>query len=180
MPIHNTSHRFEIAAAILCACACLTSCTTAPSALPTVPSPPPPAGDDRVSSVIWFTDGPQSRRLLALIQRIERGDMQAWDAFIDEGKGVDGVYGETYAMACGELATRDPTIFLRRHLMGDKRALELGKTAYGWAGTGGRHVMNWLNVARLHLATDREEKRRIKEYMRALQGELKTIEKKYW
>jgi hypothetical protein len=106
--------------------------------------------------------------------------MKAWDSFTAYQNGrLDGEYAETYDTACGELARRDPTLFLRRHLMGDRRAIPTGKLAYGWIGTEGRHTMNWLHESRLHLANDREERRKIKEYIAALSTVLSSIAKEY-
>jgi hypothetical protein len=106
--------------------------------------------------------------------------MKAWDSFTAyQESHLDGEYAETYDTACGELARRDPTIFLRRHLMGDRRAIDTGKRAYGWIGTAGRHTMNWLNDSRLQLSDNREERRKIKEYIAALHTVLRSIEKQY-
>ncbi len=131
-------------------------------------------------SVSSWADTGLSRNLAILLKRIEGGDMKAWSEFAayDDG-GLDGEHSETYSMACGELARRDPTIFLRRHLLGDTRALRVGKRAYGWIGTEGRHTMNWLHQSRLQLASGPEERRLIEDYISALHSVLASIERKY-
>ena len=127
----------------------------------------------------WADTG-LSRGLADLLKRIEAGDMKAWfefAAYVDAG--LSGEYSETYSMACGELARRDPTIFLRRHLMGDQKAIRVGKRAYGWIGMEGRHTMNWLNASRLQLAVTPQERQLIEEYIGELHGVLDSIDKKY-
>ena len=106
--------------------------------------------------------------------------MKAWKQFAAyELAGLDGEHSETYSMACGDLARRDPTIFLRRHLCGDRTAAAVGKRAYGWIGTGGRHTMNWLHESRLALATTETERQRIKSYIAVLQSVLDSIDRRY-
>lgn len=63
--------------------------------------------------------------------------------------------------------------------MGDKQAIAVGRRAYGWIGTQGRHIMNWLHTSRLQLAKDKSERRKIEEYIEALRSELKWIAKEY-
>jgi hypothetical protein len=118
--------------------------------------------------------------LADLIDRIEEGDMEAWQQFAAyELAGLDGEHSETYSMACAELARRDPTIFLRRHLHGDRTAVAVGKRAYGWIGTGGRHTMNWLLKSRLALATTEAERESIERYIAALQSVVDSIDRRY-
>jgi hypothetical protein len=132
------------------------------------------------ASLRTWADTRLSRNLADLIDRIERGDMKAWQRFAAyELAGLDGEHSETYSMACGELARRDPTIFLRRHLCGDQTAAAVGKRAYGWIGTGGRHAMNWLHESRLALATTEAERQRIKSYIAVLQSVLESIDRRY-
>ncbi len=127
----------------------------------------------------WTNSGFASD-LAALLSRIEKGDMKAWHHFASYLDGApDGEYSETYSMACGELARRDPTIFLRRHLLGDLRALRVGGRAYGAIGPEGRRTMEWLNEARLQLATDTHERRLIREYISALHSVLDSIDRRY-
>ena len=131
-------------------------------------------------SVRSWADRDLSHKLADLLDEIERGNMNAWDAFkAYETAGLDGESSEAFSTACGELARRDPTIFLRRHLMGDAMGSPVGKRAYGWIGTGGRHAMNWLHDSRLQLATDPEERRKIEEYISALRSVLESIDKEY-
>jgi hypothetical protein len=132
------------------------------------------------SSLRTWADTRLSHSLADLIDRIEGGDMEAWQRFAAyELAGLDGEHSETYSMACGELARRDPTIFLRRHLRGDRTAAAVGKRAYGWIGTGGRHTMNWLHESRLALATTEAERQSIKRYIAALQTVLDSINRRY-
>ena len=127
-----------------------------------------------------WVDSPLSRNLANLIDRIEGGDMRAWQRFSAyEVAGLDGEHSETYSMACGELARRDPTIFLRRYLHGDARAVAVGKRAYGWVGTEGRHVMNWLHDSRLALATTEAERKKIERYIAELNTVLESIDLPY-
>ena len=99
--------------------------------------------------------------------------MKAWSEFASytDGGLLDGESSSTYSIACGALATRDPTIFLRRYLHGDPRALKVGKRAYDSIGTEGRHTMDWLHQSRLQLASDPRERRLIEKYISALQTE---------
>ena len=127
-----------------------------------------------------WVDSPFSRKLTDLIDHIESGDKVAWQTFSSyTSAGLDGEYSETYSMACSELARRDPTIFLRKHLYGDERAIAVGKRAYGWIGTKGRHVMNWLHDSRLALATTEEERKKIQRYIAELHTVLDSIEPRY-
>ena len=106
--------------------------------------------------------------------------MKAWDSFAAyDTRDLDGEHAFIYETACGELARRDPTIFLRRHLMSDARAIPIGKRAYGWIGQEGRHTMNWLNESRLQLAIDRKERQNINEYISALHTVLQSIKKEH-
>ena len=167
--MHMINLRHGIAAPILCMC--IVSCNS------TAPRPEP---EKITASVSNWGDTWLARDLEGLLVRIERGDMKAWDSFTAyETAHLSGEHAETYETACGELARRDPTIFLRRHLMGDRRAIPTGKRAYGWIGTEGRHTMNWLHESRLELANDQEERRKIKEYIAALHTVLSSIDKKY-
>ena len=132
------------------------------------------------ASIRTWADTGFSRNLADLIVRIEGGDMEAWQRFAAyELAGLAGEHSETYSMACGELARRDPTIFLRRHLCGDRTAAAVGKRAYGWIGTGGRHTMNWLHESRLALATTEAERQLIKSYIAVLQSVLDSIDRRY-
>ena len=152
-------------------CVCVASCSS------TTPRPEP---EKIAASVRNFGGTTLARDLEDLLCRIERGDMKAWDLFTAYPTAhLSGEHAETYDTACGELARRDPTIFLRRHLMGDRRAIPTGKRAYGWIGTEGRHTMNWLHESRLQLANDREERRKIEEYVAALHSVLSAIDKKW-
>ncbi len=131
-------------------------------------------------AVSSWADTGLSHNLADLLKRIEGGDMKAWSefaAYVDGG--LDGEHSETYSMACGELARRDPTIFLRRHLLGDPHALRVGKLAYGWIGMEGRHTMNWLHESRLQLASDLRERRLIENYISALYSVLASIDRRY-
>ena len=106
--------------------------------------------------------------------------MKAWSMFAAYADaGLSGEHAETYATVCAELARRDPTIFLRRHLLGDPRALKVGKLAYGWIGPKGRHTLDWLHKSRLQLASDPRERRLIEEYISALHSVLDSIDPKY-
>jgi hypothetical protein len=132
------------------------------------------------SSLRTWADTSLARNLVDLIERIESGDMVAWQRFTaHEVAGLSGEHALTYSMACGELARRDPTIFLRRHLQGDQRAMAVGKRAYGWIGPGGRHTMNWLHESRLALSTTAAERQSIESYIAALQTVLQSIDRRY-
>jgi len=136
--------------------------------------------DHQMASVISWADTKFSKHLATLLQRIERGDMCAWTEFAAHvNSGLDSERSETYSMACGELARRDPTIFLRRHLMGDPLASAVGTRAYGWVGVGGRNLMNWLHRSRLQLAADQRERQLICDYVEAVESILPSIDRRY-
>jgi len=94
-------------------------------------------------------------------------------------KRFDGEVSEIYSIACGEVARRDPTLFLRRYLLGDSKALPVGKRAYGWIGREGRHTMDWLHESRLQLAGSPQERRMIEDYISALHSVLASIDRKH-
>jgi hypothetical protein len=157
----------------LLSCLAVILCLAGCSATPDRPE------EFRASLRTWADTG-LSRNLADLIDRIEGGDIEAWQRFAAyELAGLDGEHSETYSMACGELARRDPTIFLRRHLRGDRTAVLVGKRAYGWIGTGGRHIMNWLHKSRLALAATETERESIKIYISALHTVLDSIDRRY-
>lgn len=89
-----------------------------------------------------YTNSPFSQRLAGLIDRIERGDSDAWAEFKRQGKDLDGEYSQTFSVACAELVTRDPTFFLRRYLAGDSSVIPFAKRANGWVGQDGRDLLN--------------------------------------
>lgn len=131
-------------------------------------------------SIRTWADTGLSRNLADLIVQIEAGDMKAWQRFAAyELAGLDGEHSVTYSMACGEIARRDPTLFLRRHLCGDRTAAAVGKRAYGWIGKGGRQTMNWLHASRLALATTESERQRVESYVATLQSVLNSIDRRY-
>lgn len=121
-------------------------------------------------SVAKYSTSKFSLSLHSLLIRIERGDASAWREFIREGRAsdgtpLDGEYAQTYNVALADLAGRDPTFYLRRYLNGDRAAIQMGQTAYGWAGESGRRVLDGAYAQRLDLAANAAERRRIQTFI---------------
>ena len=110
------------------------------------------------------------------VRKAGEGDVTAWHKFskLSEDTILDGENSVTYSIACAELARRDPAIFLRRHINGDKYAIVLAERAFGWLGHEGRSAINWHHFTRLRLAADPIERKVIQDFIDGLnksQGE---------
>ena len=122
------------------------------------------------ASVAEYSTSKFSLSLHSLLIRIERGDRSAWREFLKYGRNpdgtpLDGEYSQTYSVALADLAARDPTFYLRRYLNGDRAAIQMGHTAYGWAGEGGRRVLDGAYSQRLRLAGNAKERSRIQTFI---------------
>ena len=73
-----------------------------------------------------------SRYMETAISRITLGDERAWKEVTGfwEQKRLDGIAAECYLTALGELYARCPTVFLERHLAGDKSAKYLAREGH--------------------------------------------------
>jgi len=112
-------------------------------------------------------NGRFGKALIALMGRIERGDLSAWKTFASYShrpNRLDGECAETYALACSELARRDPTFYLRRYLIGDTRAIALGRNAYNFSAS--RSLLDAVYADRLYIAANEEERRQIQTFIR--------------
>ena len=140
--------------AILIACAFLCSCTTQKHDL-----------EYWSSTTARYVDSPFAQSLSSLVQRIEKGDLSAWDKFAAEANGLDGEYSQTYSVACSELLRRDPTFLLRRYLAGDPRALSAARRGYGRSGPAGRSLLDEIYARRLYIASTDLERRKIADFI---------------
>jgi hypothetical protein len=73
--------------------------------------------------------------------------------------------GETFSVACAYLIRRDPTLFLRRHLTGDRYGILCGRRAYGWSSQDYRLVLDAVYRYRLVEAKTKTERQKIEEFI---------------
>jgi hypothetical protein len=119
------------------------------------------------STAARYVGGSFSKRLTVLEEKIDGGDLAAWREFASYADKVDGESAETYAVACSELARRDPTFFLRRYLAGDAIALRGGREAFGWSGDRERRLLTAVYAERLYIASTRRERQKIRAFISA-------------
>ena len=113
----------------------------------------------------YFAPGNFARGLEADVAAMERSVPDGWRDFSRLSDRVDGEYGTTFAVACAYAARRDPTLFLRRHLAGDQRAVRCGREAYGWSGAAYRRVLDTVYRYRLLEAKSPRERQRIQQFI---------------
>jgi len=100
------------------------------------------------------------------VAQTEAGDPGAWKRFASYRTLVDGEYAETYAVACAELAARDPTFYLRRYLLGDLSAIRCAWEGYWWAGDRRRSLLDATYAERLYIAANSQERRKIETFIK--------------
>jgi hypothetical protein len=112
-----------------------------------------------------FADGHLASALERDIAKMEDSTPEGWDRFADSSRWLDGENGETFAVACAYLIRRDPTIFLRRYLAGDERAIFCGREAYGWSAPAYRETLDSVYHYRLLEARACGEELKIKRFI---------------
>lgn len=73
--------------------------------------------------------------------------------------------GETFSAACAYLIRRDPTVFLRRHLAGDRYGILCGRRGYGWSGKSYQRVLDAVYRYRLLEAKSPAERQKIEQFV---------------
>ena len=113
----------------------------------------------------FFAPGALATELEANVTAIERSTPARWIAFSRLARHLDGEKGETFAVACAYLVRRDPTIFLRRHLAGDRYGILCGLRAYGWSGKEYQRVLDEVYRYRLLEAKSAVERQKIEQFI---------------
>jgi hypothetical protein len=121
-------------------------------------------------STIRYANSSFAHRLTSLIDRIEGGDLAAWESFKSSGVGLDGEYSQTYSIACAELVTRDPTFFLRLYLRDDASVIPYAYEAYAWSGDAGRTVLDQIYDRRLRIEGSSDRRVRIEKFVNLTTG----------
>ncbi len=107
-------------------------------------------------STISYVNSSFAQSLTRLIDRIELGDLEAWSDFKRHNVDLDGEFSQTYAVACSEILTRDPSFFLRRYLAGESDVVPYAKFGYRFVGTRGRQILDEIYERRLSIAQAHE------------------------
>ncbi len=99
-----------------------------------------------------------SRLMEAALTAITLGDEKTWKKISSlwEEKRLDGIAAECYKTALGEIFVRCPTIFLERHLAGDKSARYLAREGYQMV-----YASHFASKFGFNLNTARENARRM-------------------
>ena len=110
---------------------------------------------------------PLAQALKRLLDKIEAGDMTAWQEFAgyENSEGMDGERSLIYSVACAELLRRDPTFLLRRYLLGDAKTLACAHRGYGWSGIEGREILNKVYGQRLAIEESKAVRNQISEFI---------------
>ncbi|WP_411825489.1 hypothetical protein [Luteolibacter sp. AS25] len=109
------------------------------------------SSDDLPVATTSYVNTKYSRRLTQLIDKIESGDLAAWNEYKISGEDTDGENAETFGVGCAEILIRDPTFYLRRHLAGDSQAIPLAIKGYRCCGSTGRDMIDQVYDRRIEI-----------------------------